>query len=111
MDLNDEFVEITRPIRVLLHPKYLRHRLRKKHSIDEQSTMSATTVEQLELIDDDNNDEQETEWLDETGVDEEETGHIDDDESEMDTSQDEEQIEYVERQKTPDSDEDDDMVH
>jgi hypothetical protein len=108
MDVNDEFVDITRPIRVLLHPKYLRHRLRKKHSIDEQSTMSATTVEQP---DDDDNDEQETEWLDETGVDEEETGHIDDDESEMDTSQDDEQIEYVERQQIPDSDEDEDMSH
>jgi hypothetical protein len=110
MDLNDEFVEITRPIRVLLHPKYLRHRLRKKDSIDEPSTMSATTVEQLELADDDN-DEHETEWLDETGVDEEETGHMDDDESEMDTSQDDEQIEYIERRKTPDSDEDEDMSH
>jgi hypothetical protein len=108
MDVNDEFVDITRPIRVLLHPKYLRHRLRKKHSIDEQSTMSATTVEQP---DDDDNDEQETEWLDETGVDEEEIGHIDDDESEMDTSQDDEQIEYVERQQIPDSDEDEDMSH
>ncbi|CAF3546087.1 unnamed protein product [Adineta steineri] len=110
MDVNDEFVEITQPIRVLLHPKYLRHRLRKKHSIDEQSTMSATTVEQLDIPDDDN-DEHETEWLDETGVDEEETGHIDDDESEMDTSQDDEQIEYVETRKTPDSDEDEDMSH
>jgi hypothetical protein len=109
MDVNDEFVEITRPIRVLLHPKYLRHRLRKKHSIDEQSTMSATTIEQLDLPDDD--DEQETEWLDETGVDEEEIGHIDDDESEMDTSQDDEQIEYVERRNNPDSDEDEDMSH
>jgi hypothetical protein len=110
MDVNDEFVEITRPIRVLLHPKYLRHRLRKKHSIDELSTMSATTVEQLDIADDDN-DEHETEWLDETGVDEEETGHIDDDESEMDTSQDDEQIEYVERRNTPDSDEDEEMSH
>ncbi|CAF2644910.1 unnamed protein product [Rotaria sp. Silwood2] len=110
MDINDEFVEITRPIRVLLHPKYLRHRLRKKHSIDEQSTMSATTVEQLDIADDDN-DEHETEWLDETGVDEEETGHMDDDESEMDTSQDDEQIEYVERRKTPDSDEDEEMSY
>jgi hypothetical protein len=108
MDVNDEFVEITRPIRVLLHPKYLRHRLRKKHSIDEQSTMSATTVEQLDIVD----DEHETEWLDEAGVDEEETGHInDDDESEMETSQDEEQMEFIERRKTPDSDEDEDMSH
>jgi hypothetical protein len=107
MDVNDEFVEITRPIRVLLHPKYLRHRLRKKHSIDEQSTMSATTVEQP----DDDNDEQETEWLDETGVDEEETGHMYDDESEMDTSQDDEQIEFVERPQNPDSDEDEEMSH
>ncbi|CAF3187051.1 unnamed protein product [Rotaria socialis] len=110
MDINDEFVEITRPIRVLLHPKYLRHRLRKKHSIDEQSTMSATTVEQLDIAEDDN-DEPETEWLDEAGVDEEETGHMDDDESEMDTSQDDEQVEYVERRKTPDSDEDEEMSY
>lgn len=110
MDVNDEFIEITRPIRVLLHPKYLRHRLRKKQSIDEQSTMSATTVEQLDIPDDDN-DEHETEWLDETNVDEEETGHIDDDESEMDTSQDDEQIEYNERRNIPDSDEDEDMSH
>ena len=110
MDVNDEFVEITRPIRVLLHPKYLRHRLRKKHSIDEQSTMSATTVEQSDLPDDDH-DEQETEWLDETGVDEEESGHIDDDESEMDTSQDDEQIEYVQRRQMLDSDEDEEMSH
>ncbi|CAF2124362.1 unnamed protein product [Rotaria magnacalcarata] len=108
MDINDEFVEITRPIRVLLHPKYLRHRLRKKHSIDEQSTMSATTVEQLDIAEDDN-DEPETEWLDETG--EEETGHMDDDESEMDASQDDEQVEYVERRKTPDSDEDEEMSY
>ena len=111
MDLNSEFVEITRPIRVLLHPKYLRHRLRKKHSIDEQSTMSATTVEQLETVDDDN-DEDESEWLDETGADEEEeTGHMDDDESEMDTSQDDEQIEYLERRINLDSDEDDEMSY
>jgi hypothetical protein len=113
MDINDEFVEVTRPVRVLLHPKYLRHRLRKKHSIDEQSTMSATTVEQLDIADDDN-DEHETEWLDETGVDEEEIGHVDDDESEMDTSQDDEQIEYVEQEekrKTGDSDDDEEMSH
>ena len=46
---------------------------------------------------DDDNDENQIEWYDETGVDEEETGHIDDDESEMDTSQDEEQTEFVEK--------------
>lgn len=107
MDINDEFVEITRPIRVLLHPKYLRHRSRKKHSIDEPSTMSATTVEKLAIPDDDN-DEHETEWLDENGVDEEETGHMDD-ESEMDASQEDEQMECAERRKASDSDEDEDM--
>lgn len=110
MDMNDEFVEITRPIRVLLHPKYLRHRLRKKQSIDEQSTMSATTVEQLDIPEDEN-DEPENEWFDETGVDEEETGHMDDDESEMETSQDEEQTEYTDRRRTPDSDEDEEMSY
>jgi hypothetical protein len=72
--------------------------------------MSATTVEQLDLPDDDN-DENETEWFDETGVDEEENGHIDDDESEMDISQEDEQIEYIERKNTMDSDEDEDMSH
>ena len=110
MDLNEEFVEITRPIRVLLHPKYLRHRLRKKHSVDEQSTMSATTVEQLDMPD----DEPETEWLDETGGDEEEPNPMDDDESEMDTSQDDEQIECAEQEEarpTADSDDDEDMSH
>jgi hypothetical protein len=49
--------------------------------------------------------------LDETGVDEEETGHMYDDESEMDTSQDDEQIEFVERPQNPDSDEDEEMSH
>jgi hypothetical protein len=110
--MNDEFIEITRPIRVQLHPKYLRHRLRKKQSIDEQSTMSTTTVEQLDTIDDEH-DEQETEWLDETGVDEEEVGHVDDDESEMDTSQDDEQHDYIEHEEQRvhrDSDDDDDTM-
>ena len=113
MDLNDEFIEVTRPIRVLLHPKYLRHRLRKKQSIDEQSTMSATTVEQLDVPDDEH-DEHETEWLDETGVDEEDVGHIDDDESEMDTSQDDEQHDYIEQEEKKtilESDDDEDMSH
>lgn len=103
--MNDEFIEITRPIRVLLHPKYLRHRLRKKHNVDEPSTMSTTTVEQLELAEEDN-DEQEPEWLDE-----EETGHIDDDESEMETNQDDEQMEFIERQNSRESDDDEEMIH
>ncbi|UJR35873.1 hypothetical protein I4U23_028616 [Adineta vaga] len=112
MDPNDEYIEITKPIRALLHPKYLRHRSRKKHSVDEKTPLTTTTVARLEIdMGDDDNDEHETEWLDETGVDEEETGHIDDDESEMDISQDEEQIDYVERRTTADSDDDDDMTH
>ena len=71
--------------------------------------MSTTTVEPLDVADDDEHDEHETEWLDETGVDEEEVGHVDDDESEMDTSQDEEQHEG--RRTTRDSDEDEEMSH
>lgn len=75
--------------------------------------MSATTVEQLDVADDDH-DEHETEWLDETGVDEEDAGHIDDDESEMDTSHDDEQHDYIEQEEKraiQESDDDEDMSH
>ena len=72
--------------------------------------MSATTVEQVEMPD----DEHETEWYDETAADEEEMAHLDDDELEMDTSQDEDQqdpIEPEERRANRDSDDDDEMSH
>lgn len=110
LDLNEEFVEISRPIRVILHPKYLRHRLRKKQQLEEQSTMSATTVEQTESID----DEHENESFDEIQADEEEMAALDDDESEMETSHDEDQqdfIEHEQRRISIDSDEDEDMSH
>ncbi|CAF1642048.1 unnamed protein product [Adineta ricciae] len=111
MDVNEEYIEITKPIRALIHPKYSQHRSRKKHSVDEKTTTTTTPVVQLEMdMGDDDNDEHDAEWLDETGADEEETGHMDDDESEMDTSQDEEQVDFVERRANHDSDDDDDNM-
>ncbi|CAF1486681.1 unnamed protein product, partial [Didymodactylos carnosus] len=95
MDINEEFLEITKPIRVLLHPKYQRYR-KKKNSMDggQLQTMETSTTS----FDNDTTNFDDDEWFEDDEEEEDEDYYERHEESPIE--QEEQQDDHIEKEET-----------